>query len=196
VTTANKITIVRILLVPFFVAQVVYYLTDGNEIHRLVAIIAFGLASLSDGLDGYIARRFNQRSELGAILDPLADKLLLVSSVVLLSFHNQRYLTPLPMWLTMVILSRDALLMLGMVVIHFVCGRVRVRPHFISKIATVLQMGAILWTLLKWDERWLPYWSASAAIFTGVSGVIYVVDGVRQLSASPASSPASDQRRK
>jgi cardiolipin synthase (CMP-forming) len=192
-TTANKITIMRILLVPFFIIQVVYYLTTGHEHHRLLAILAFAAASISDGVDGYVARRYNQRSELGAILDPLADKLLLVSAVVLLSFHNQRHLTPLPIWLTTTILSRDVLLLLGMVVIHFVCGKVRVKPHFLGKIATVLQMVAVFWTLLKWDVDWLPAWTIGAAVFTGVSGLIYVLDGMRQLSASPASSPTAQQ---
>ncbi len=193
-TTANKITIMRILLVPFFIVQVIYYLTDGHEMHRLLAILAFGIASISDGVDGYIARHYNQRSELGAILDPLADKLLLVSAVVLLSFHNQTHLVPLPIWLTATILSRDALLLLGLVVIHLVCGTARVRPHFTGKIATVLQMGAVLWTLFKWDPRWLPGWTWPAAVFTGISGFFYVLDGVRQLSASPASSPATQEK--
>src|SRR5438874_11191790 len=73
-TTANKITIFRILLIPFFVVEVLYYMKTGNETHRLSAILAFGIAAICDGVDGYIARRYNQRSELGAILDPLADK--------------------------------------------------------------------------------------------------------------------------
>lgn len=193
-TTANRITILRILLVPFFITQVVYYLTNGHETHRLLAILSFAVASVSDGLDGYIARRYNQRSELGAILDPLADKLLLVSGVVLLSFHNQSHLTPLPIWLTTTILSRDVLLLLGMAVIHFVCGKVRICPRLTGKAATVLQMGAVLWTLLKWDPRVLFWWTLSAALFTGFSGLLYVLDGVRQLSASPASSPTKSQR--
>ena len=193
-TTANKITIMRILLVPFFIVHVIYYLTTGHEIHRLLAILAFGIASISDGVDGYIARRYNQRSELGAILDPLADKLLLVSAVVLLSFHNQTHLVPLPIWLTATILSRDALLLLGLVVIHLVCGKARVRPHFTGKIATVLQMSAVIWTLLKWDPRWLPAWTLAAAALTAISGLFYLFDGVRQLSASPASSPAAPDK--
>lgn len=195
-TTANKITILRILLVPFFITQVVYYLTNGNETHRFLALLSFAVASLSDGLDGYIARRYNQRSELGAILDPLADKLLLVSAVILLSFHNQTHLTPLPIWLTATLISRDLIILLGMVLIHFVCGKARVRPHLTGKIATVLQMGAILWTLLKWDARALPFWTISAAVFTAFSGLLYLLDGVRQLSASPASSPAADQEKR
>src|ERR1700722_10447542 len=78
-TTANKITILRILLIPFFVTETIYYVRTGNEIHRLAAMLLFGATAASDGLDGYIARRYNQISELGRILDPLADKLLLVS---------------------------------------------------------------------------------------------------------------------
>src|SRR5687767_11757901 len=74
-TTANKITIVRILLVPFFIVQVLYYVNTGNEWYRLSAVLCFGLAAISDGIDGYIARRYNQISELGKMLDPLADKL-------------------------------------------------------------------------------------------------------------------------
>ena len=76
-TTANKITILRILLIPFFVVEVLYYVKAGVELHRTLAILTFAVAAICDGVDGYIARHFNQRSELGAILDPLADKLLL-----------------------------------------------------------------------------------------------------------------------
>ena len=84
-TTANKITIFRILLVPFFVVEILYYVRSGNELHRLLGLIAFAVAAILDGVDGFVARHFNQRSELGTILDPLADKLLLVSAIVLLT---------------------------------------------------------------------------------------------------------------
>src|SRR5512137_102335 len=126
-TTANKITISRILLIPFFVVAVLYYGQEGKPVYWLLAVIFFATAAICDGVDGYIARRYNQRSELGAILDPLADKLLLVSAVVLLSLHSQSYLEPLPIWLTATILSRDLLVLLGMAVIHFVCGKVHVK---------------------------------------------------------------------
>src|SRR2546422_7156003 len=123
-TTANKITILRILLVPFFIVEVLSYVEHGEESHRYLAITAFLAASVCDGVDGYIARRYNQRSELGAILDPLADKLLLVAGIVLLSLHHEQYLPHLPLWLTASVVSRGVLLLLGMVVIHFTCGQV------------------------------------------------------------------------
>ena len=192
-TTANKITILRVLLVPFFVIQVLYYAERGNEWHRLAAILTFGLAAISDGLDGYIARRYNQRSHLGAILDPLADKLLLVSGVLLLSFDHQPRLPQTPLWLVGTIVGRDVLLLIGLAVVYYSCGRVVVRPILLGKIATVLQMVCVLWGLLKWDLNWLQFWSAGAALCTGISGIFYVYDGVGQLSASPTSGPAPEQ---
>src|SRR5512142_2778433 len=91
-TLANKITIVRILLVPVFVMFAVYYIRgfgrEDNEWQRFVATIIFLTAAVTDGLDGYIARRYAQKSRLGTLLDPLADKLLLVSALVLFSIDN------------------------------------------------------------------------------------------------------------
>ncbi len=192
-TTANKITIARILLIPFFIVQVLYYVDTGDEIHRLLAILSFALAAISDGIDGYIARRYNQRSELGAVLDPLADKLLLVSGVVLLSLHNQPYLPRIPLWLTATILSRDVLLLIGLALIHYMGSKVTIRPVIIGKMATVFQMTCVLWGLLKWDAHWLFIWSVVAGVLTGVSGIIYIWEGVRQLSASPTSTATPKQ---
>ncbi len=192
-TTANKITIFRILFVPFFITQVIYYVQEGIAYHRWLALGAFFLASVSDGIDGFIARRYNQRSELGAILDPLADKLLLVSGVILLSFDHTPYLPRLPLWLVAMILSRDVMLLIGMTVIHYTCGKVKVRPVLVGKVATVLQMVCVVWALLRWPDPWLLIWSAGATAFTGISGLIYFFDGVRQLSASPTSGPVTKQ---
>ncbi len=192
-TTANIITILRILLVPFFVVEVLYYSRTGNEIHRLLAFLTFAVAATCDGVDGYIARRYNQRSELGAILDPLADKLLLVSGIVVLSLQSDPYLPPVPLWLTGTVIGRDILLLVGLAVIQMMVGRVKVRPRLLGKAATVLQMAVVCWSLLKWDSHWLLRVSLGAAICTGVSGLLYVWDGVLQLSAHPASSPAPKQ---
>ena len=194
-TTANKVTIVRILLIPVFIVQILYYFKNGQEIHRVTGLVCFAVAAILDGVDGYIARHYNQKSELGAILDPLADKLLLVSGLVLLSLHSPANLNlfRIPLWVTVTIISRDVLLLIGLVVIQMTCGKATVRPRILGKVATVLQMIMVLWTLLKWDERWLPYWALAAGVCTGVSGLLYTWDGMRQLSASPTSLPKLEQ---
>jgi cardiolipin synthase len=191
-TTANKITILRILLIPFFVVELIYYVRTGNEIHRLLAILSFAIAAILDGVDGYIARHYNQISELGKILDPLADKLLLVSGIVALSFEHGNFLGQIPLWLTGTIIGRDLLLLFGYIIIQHTVGKVIVRPHITGKTATVLQMAVVIWILLKWDVGqgvlWLKYVTLGAAIFTGVSGLLYVLDGIKQLGSHPTSS--------
>ncbi len=191
-TTANKITILRILLIPFFVVELIYYIRAGNEIHRLLAILSFAVAAICDGVDGYIARHYNQVSELGKILDPLADKLLLVSGIVALSFNHGNFLGQIPLWLTGTIIGRDLLILLGVAVIRFTVGKIVVRPRFTGKIATVLQMAVVIWILLKWDfgrgVLWLKYVTLGAAITTIVSGWLYVLDGIKQLGSHPTSS--------
>ena len=193
-TTANQVTICRILLVPFFIVSVIYYVKTGSEIYRWIGISCFALAAISDGIDGFLARHFNQWSELGTILDPLADKLLLVSGIVLLSLHNEPHLPGIPIWLTVTILSRDVLLLLGLVLIHFVAGKIKVKPHLIGKAATVLQMASVLWALFKWNEPALYWICVSAAVLTGISGLIYVFEGMRQLAKHPASSASKAQK--
>ena len=191
-TTANKITILRILLIPFFVVEVLYYVETGNELHRLLAILTFAVASILDGVDGYVARHYNQWSELGTVLDPLADKLLLVSAVVVLSFDHTLRLAKIPLWLTGTIIGRDLLICLGVIVVRFIVGKIAVRPRLTGKIATVLQMAVVLWILLKWTEPhqvWLHLISLGAGLFTGASGLLYVWDFTKQLGAHPASSP-------
>lgn len=193
-TTANKVTIIRILLIPFFVVETIYFVRTGNEFHWLLAVLLFASTAILDGVDGYIARHYKQISELGKILDPLADKLLLVSGIVLLSFNNEPYLRQIPLWLTGTIIGRDLLLAIGAVVIHLVVGKLTVRPRITGKVATVFQMLMVIWILLRWDtlfhERLLQLWIYGAGIFTAVSFIFYVFDGMKQLSAHPASSAA------
>jgi CDP-diacylglycerol--glycerol-3-phosphate 3-phosphatidyltransferase len=192
-TTANKITILRMMLIPLFVVETIYYVRTGNELHRLAAILSFALTAILDGVDGYIARHYKQISELGKILDPLADKLLLVSAIILLSFNNEPYLRQIPLWLTGTIIGRDLLLSIGAGVIHLVVGKIAIRPRITGKLATVFQMLTVVWILLRWEalaHGWLfQVWIFGAGIFTGISGLLYVFDGVKQLSAHPASSP-------
>jgi CDP-diacylglycerol--glycerol-3-phosphate 3-phosphatidyltransferase len=192
-TTANKITILRILLIPFFVVEIIYYARTGSAACWLAGMLSFAVAAILDGVDGYVARRYHQWSELGTILDPLADKLLLVSAIVVLSFNHTPRLAVIPLWLTGTIIGRDLLICLGVIVVRFTVGKVTVRPRLTGKIATVLQMAMVLWILLNWSELhavWLQTISLGAGLFTGASGLLYVWDFMKQLGAHPASSAA------
>jgi cardiolipin synthase (CMP-forming) len=192
-TTANKITLVRIAMIPVFVALAIYYgesvrRGDPLEWQRFAAIIVFLLAAVSDGLDGYVARRYNQRSQLGVILDPIADKGLLLSGIITLSITNWSQSDPdygkFPVWFPVLVITRDAVILVGAAILHYFIGnKMRVKPSWTGKVATVCQMCAIAWVMLQ--LRFLPLWFVVivAGIFTLISGVIYVIEGVRQLQA-------------
>jgi cardiolipin synthase (CMP-forming) len=207
-TTANKITIARIMLIPVFVAMALYYgrsVQHGSplEWQRWMAIAVFVLAAASDGIDGYIARRYNQKSRLGEVLDPLADKGLLLSGIITLSFSNWGY--EFPVWFPVLIVARDVVILSGTVTLHFLNGSVRVRPSWTGKIATALQMVAIALCMLQWNwfqktlaiGRWtLDFGSLDLAVwlagfFTLVSGFGYVVRGIAQLHDKGHGDPKS-----
>ncbi len=192
-TTANKITLIRIAMIPVFVALAIYYgesiqRGDPQEWQRFAAIIVFLLAAASDGLDGYVARHYNQRSRLGVILDPIADKGLLLSGIITLSITNWSQSDPdygkFPVWFPVLVITRDAVILVGAAILHYFVGnKMRVKPSWTGKVATVCQMCAIAWVMLQ--LRFLPLWFVVmvAGTFTLISGVIYVVGGVRQLQA-------------
>jgi CDP-diacylglycerol--glycerol-3-phosphate 3-phosphatidyltransferase len=182
-TTANKVTCARILLVPLFVALILCYGSGGNESCRLGAIACFALASVGDFLDGYIARHYNQRTELGAILDATADKLLLVSAMVALCVDSHQRFVPIPVWLVLVVVTRELILLGGMTAIHFTAGKFVARPHLAGKLATVLQMATVLWTLLRWPAPALPFLTIASALFVLISGFYYLHDFTRQFHA-------------
>jgi CDP-diacylglycerol--glycerol-3-phosphate 3-phosphatidyltransferase len=191
-TTANKITVVRILLIPVFVTLAIYYgesvqRRDPLEWQRFAAIVVFFLAAISDGLDGYVARRYNQRSSLGVILDPIADKGLLLSGIITLSISNWSEIDPnygkFPAWFPVLVITRDVVILVGAAVLQVLVGHVRVKPHMTGKIATVLQMAAIGWVMLQLRIIPLFYIVIAAGLFTLISGIIYVTDGFRQLQA-------------
>jgi CDP-diacylglycerol--glycerol-3-phosphate 3-phosphatidyltransferase len=191
-TTANKITVIRILMIPVFVTLAIYYgesIQEGNpqDWMRFTAIAVFLLAALSDGLDGYVARRYNQRSSLGVILDPIADKGLLLSGIITLSISNWSQVDPhygkFPAWFPVLVITRDVVIVTGSLLLHVLNGKVRVRPSWTGKVATVLQMAAIAWVMLQMRIPPLIYIVYAAGFFTLVSGVIYFRNGLRQLSA-------------
>src|ERR671923_2237925 len=129
---ANWLTVLRILLIPVFITLLVYR-------QRGPALAVFLAAALTDLLDGYVARQRGSQSRLGAFLDPLADKLLLVSSFVTLT-----WLKALPFWIAAVVISRDLILMVGALVIHMAGGRIYPRPTRAGKIATFFQVLTVL----------------------------------------------------
>jgi cardiolipin synthase len=183
-TTANKITIVRLLLIPVFVLLGVYYgesllLGEPEEWLRLAAILVFLVASVSDGLDGYIARRYNQRTKLGAILDPIADKGLLLAALLTLTFTNWGYRFPL--WFPVLVVGRDIIIVAGSLGLHYLNGDVHVHPRWTGKVATVFQMTSIAWVMLQFRFIAPLVLVTLAGLFTFISGVAYVMDGIRQL---------------
>jgi CDP-diacylglycerol--glycerol-3-phosphate 3-phosphatidyltransferase len=197
-TTANKITLVRILMIPAFVTMAIYYgesikRGDPQEWMRFTAIAIFLIAAVSDGLDGYVARRYNQRSSLGVILDPLADKGLLLSGIITLSISNWSEVDPdygrFPAWFPVLVISRDAVILVGAMILYLLNGKVHVKPKWTGKVATVLQMVAIGWVMLQLQFIPLLYVVVAAGLFTFISGVVYVTDGVRQLQAEGHAHP-------
>jgi CDP-diacylglycerol--glycerol-3-phosphate 3-phosphatidyltransferase len=199
VTTANKITVIRILMIPAFVTMAIYYGQSVQrgaplEWERFTAIAIFLIASMSDGLDGYVARRYHQRSSLGVILDPIADKGLLLSGIITLSISNWSEVEPdygrFPVWFPVLVISRDAILFVGAGVLYLLIGKVHVKPSWTGKVATVLQMVAIGWVMLQLRLFPLLYVVIAAGFFTLISGIIYVAEGVRQLQAAGHAHPA------
>jgi cardiolipin synthase len=185
-TLANIITISRIGMIPLFALSVIYYangyrLGIHSDWEYLAALIIFALIAIADGVDGYVARKYNQKTKLGSILDPLADKTLLLTSLVILSINPGQTFPQIPIWFVIILLSRDVLLVMGVVVIYMMGKTLEVKPHWVGKVATLFQMSTIGMVLLRLpEEYWLyPMWAAG--IFTAVSAVIYVVEGSRKL---------------
>lgn len=199
-TTANKITIARILMIPMFVMMAVYYGRGIQRGHphdweRFLAIFIFLLAAASDGVDGYIARHYNQTSRLGVVLDPIADKGLLLSAIITLSFSNWTH--EFPLWFPVLVITRDAVILIGAAVMHHLTGSFVVKPSWMGKTATATQMVAVACYLLQLDFfkttitifdstipvdfLYIPV--ALAGFFTLVSGIQYVTRGILQLQA-------------
>ncbi len=180
-TTANKITILRILLIPYFSIGLICYVFYGENIYHVLAIASLIAILILDLMDGFIARHFNQKSEIGAILDPLADKLLLAVGIIILSFYHGIYLDYIPLWLFGVIIGQDLLLLVGFTIIRTIVGKVSVNPHIIGKIATGSQMILIFLILLKWDRSLNMHWFLVCAVCTVISALVYAWDGMKQL---------------
>ncbi len=172
----NIITSVRILLV----IPIMVLLAYGQF---ALVLLLFAIAALSDGLDGWLARRFGWQSRLGAILDPLADKVMLVGCYLILG-----WLTLLPLWLVVLVILRDVVIIAGALAYRWRCGELEMEPSLISKLNTLLQMALGLLVIIAAAGLATPPWLLDAGILvvaatTLWSGLAYVLVWSRRARA-------------
>ncbi|MCI0388620.1 MAG: CDP-alcohol phosphatidyltransferase family protein [Acidobacteria bacterium] len=173
-TAANLLTVLRLILIPVFVTTLYY--------QRFVwALGIFFAAAITDGLDGLLARSLNQKTQLGAILDPMADKLLLVTAFIILSMPRFTITPPIPFWLTATAISRDVFIVLGAVVINISTGYSKFRPSLPGKINTFVQIVMIVVFLaanafeLHPEFLSITYYATLAmAVFSGLHYILHV----------------------
>ncbi|HHG74108.1 MAG TPA: CDP-diacylglycerol--glycerol-3-phosphate 3-phosphatidyltransferase [Persephonella sp.] len=173
---ANQLTILRIFLIPIFVILIGY-----NK--PLYALIVFIVAGLTDALDGFIARKFNQITTLGKILDPIADKALLVSGFIFI--YSSDLPVKFPYWYVVIVISRDIYILLGSALIYFMKGYIDVRPSVFGKATTffqILSVVAVLVANITYIPQdfvdWIIY---TASFFTVLSTITYTYDGFQQI---------------
>jgi cardiolipin synthase (CMP-forming) len=177
ITVPNLLTVFRMVLIPVFVSLLFYQ-------RFLLALGIFVLAGVTDGLDGLLARRFDQKSQLGTILDPIADKLMLVTSFVVLSMRSvfpqplPSHL-PVPFWVTVAVISRDVFILVGAAAINIVTGFRGFRPSMLGKINTTVQIVAITAIIFAASfpyatGYYLPTIYATVFTFAVLSGAHYV----------------------
>ena len=176
-TVPNMLTIFRMVLIPVFVTLLFYQ-------RFILALAAFVVAGVTDGLDGLLARRFDQESQLGTILDPIADKLMLVTAFIVLSMRGvfpqplPGHL-PVPFWVTVAVISRDVFIIVGAAAINIMTGFRGFRPSWLGKLNTTVQIVGI--TLIMFAAS-VPYYTGLylptvyAAVFALalLSGLHYV----------------------
>jgi cardiolipin synthase len=165
-TVANLITTIRILLAPLFMIFLI------NDRYKW-ALVIFIVCVISDGADGMVARLFNQKSKLGTYLDPLADKLLLVATFIALSVRGF-----LPAWLTVLVIARDVMILLGVLVISLNRMEFRVKPSMLSKVNTCFQFATVIAVLsrhyLPLPPKFFLFLYYTTALFTISSGLHYM----------------------
>ncbi len=187
---ANKLSLFRILLVPAFVLCLLYYRPGELERLRYLAVALFLIGVVTDAVDGYVARAERQASRLGAILDPAADKLFLVTaflSLSLISTLPQQY--RLPAWVPIVVISRDLLIVSGWLLIVLITGDLQAVPSRLGKATTFLQMLTIVSVLLGFSFS--RFVLGTAMVLTILSGIGYMRYGNRVLNFPGNNNPRS-----
>ena len=171
----NYLTLLRILLTPVFLITLVSY-TPEKEGLRFLALAIFVIAAITDALDGLLARFLKQRTALGQMLDPIADKILLISAYIGLLFVATLPYRP-PLWITITIVFRDLILLVGFFALHFASVKIEVRPNIWGKFTTASQMLLLCFILLEWPVA-IPL-AFLTVTFTIVSGIIYITRGLK-----------------
>lgn len=176
---ANRLTLGRIVAIPFFSAAVLYYSPDKDYL-RFVALAIFLFAGILDLLDGYVARHYGQITRAGSILDPLADKLLVMSAFICLHLIRKDLPIHFPVWFVVFVISRDVILMLGALVMQIVKGNLHPKPSTWGKVGTFVQICSVVVLLLQWPYApWV--WYAATAV-SAVAVLQYVRHGLQTLS--------------
>lgn len=179
-TFANKITLFRIISIPFFIASLVFY-TPQKPFLKIIALGIFLLAAVSDVIDGYIARTKRQKTKAGAILDPLADKALLVTAFIFIYRVSKIYFSvKLPLWVLLIVISREAVILIGSGIIFITHQGFHIKPTWWGKLTTFLQMITIVCVILESNFSAIAWWAA--AIFTTISGIDYARRGINTLN--------------
>lgn len=171
----NLLTLIRIVLTPAFFTTLVSY-GPGKENLRFWALGIFVLAALTDALDGILARVLKQKTPLGQMLDPLADKLLLLTGYVGLLFVTALPYKP-PLWIAVTIIFRDLVLLVGFITLMFMGIKFDVKPNWLGKMTTTCQMLLLILLLLEWPLS-VPVAYLTAA-FTIASGIVYISKGLK-----------------
>ena len=170
----NILTLIRVLLIPVFVILVM------NQSFGW-ALFIFALAGITDGVDGLIARLTRQRTELGAYLDPIADKLLLSSAFITLAIFEL-----LPSWLTVIVITRDVIILVGILVMTLNHYEVKIQPSLVGKVTTTFQISTILLVLMTGYGSLFKSLSTmgiyGTTVFTILSGAHYIYIGTRILN--------------
>lgn len=167
----NSITLVRILLVPVF-AACLYYTNNGFPFLRDITLSLFVICIVSDAVDGILARSLKMKTVLGTILDPVADKLLLLTAYILLSVQGM-----VPAWIAIVVVSRDIIIISGILISGVMGNSIPIRPRILGKVTTFLQMITVVMALIGHPS--LEPMVFITATLTIISGFDYVYRGVR-----------------
>jgi len=171
----NFLSLIRILFIPLLVILLIYEYYD-------LSLIILVLSAISDALDGFIARFFHQKTTLGAYLDPIADKLLLVTSYITLSILNI-----IPDWLTIIVISRDVIISLGVLILLINAYPLEIKPSGISKLTTLFQLLTLFLSLsynhLGLKLTYLQIQYAITAILTIASGLHYLYRGIKIINS-------------